>query len=63
MIDSQITNAANLIRVATVYMETLARFGRIASTGTEADKKLAGSMIFYAWRDVRDAVDICDADD
>ena len=63
MPDNQIANAANLIRVATVYMETLARFGRVANTGSEADKKLASSMIFYAWRDVRDAVAICDADD
>ena len=63
MTESQIANAANLIRAATVYMETLTRVERLTNSDSEADREQASSMMFYAWQYVRDAFDICDADD
>lgn len=63
MTENQIANAANLIRAATIYMETLARVGRLTNSDSEADRELASSMMFHAWQYVRDAFDICDADD
>lgn len=62
MLDTEMNNAANLIRAATTYMETLGRVARVVNSSNEADRKLAASMIFHAWRGVREAFDACDDD-